>query len=96
MVLSCIYLGNTQSIFLTTSGCIQDPISLTSQWITAATDGFTSSYTVKKKKKTAQGLTAHTHTRIHKPPNFYLVDMQKKDLSRAADKVQKKFDFFFK
>lgn len=49
--------------FLPTSGCIQDPISLTSQWITAATAGFTSIFTIqKKKKKTLQDLTIHTHT----------------------------------
>lgn len=36
--------------FLQTSGCIQDPISLTSQWITAAAAGFTSICTVKKKR----------------------------------------------
>lgn len=40
--------------FLLTSGCIQDPISLTSQWITAATAGFTSIWKVKKHTHTAQ------------------------------------------
>lgn len=36
--------------FLTTSGCVQDPISLTSQWITAAAAGFNSTSTIQKKK----------------------------------------------
>lgn len=35
--------------FLTTSVCIQDPISLTSRWITAAAAGFNSTSTIKKK-----------------------------------------------
>lgn len=35
--------------FLTTSGCVQDPISLTSRWISAATAGFNSTSTIKKK-----------------------------------------------
>lgn len=41
--------------FLPTSGCVQDPISLTSQWITAATAGFTSSHT-EREGKAALGL----------------------------------------
>lgn len=59
----CICCGVITLRFLPTSGCIQDPISLTSQWITAATAGFTSIRTVKKKKNnTAQDLTMHTLT----------------------------------